>query len=165
MRNSVDNSHILQDEILIIENSGEMPEVALHASLFYLTVEPEGPALSLGWEEMQRLHGAVVQGYKKIILRDLTLENRGKGLYRGLARCAVNWDRMSRFCQREGIGLGGVAAEVCAALQRFMEGEVDDVMNRGMRSCLNCSRDTLERFLEKIGFDATHLPRGWQRLL
>ena len=146
------DQYIIDDEILIIENSGEMPEVALHGSLYYLTTDPGGPGLVLTPEEMTLLKKAVVACYKKIIYRDLTLENRSKGLYRGLARCAVNWDRMSRFCQQENIDLSQVVGEVCTALRQFLEGEADDVCH-GKPTSINCSIDTLILFMEKIGLD------------
>jgi hypothetical protein len=32
----------LADELLIVRHSGEIPEVALHGSIFFLTREPNG---------------------------------------------------------------------------------------------------------------------------
>ena len=38
------DQHILDDELLIIRHSGEIPEVALQGSIFFLTSDPQGPA-------------------------------------------------------------------------------------------------------------------------
>ena len=38
---------LLEEELLLVRHSGEIPEVALHASVHYLTEDPEGPGLVL----------------------------------------------------------------------------------------------------------------------
>ena len=157
---------MIDDEILIIENGGEMPEVALHGCLYFLGQDPDGPQLTLSQQEIQRLKLAVVEGYRKIILRDLTLENRGKGHYRGLARSFVNMQRLSRFCQQEAFDLTPVQTEVCERLQKFLEAEYFDVHALGRKSCINCSLADLTQFFALIGFDALGLlPEGWQGIV
>ena len=161
----VSHSTIIDDEVLIIENGGEMPEVIMHGCLYYLGQDPEGPRLVLSNHDLSRLKKAVVEGYRKIIVRDLTLENRGKGHYRGLARSGVNWQRLSRFCQREGLDASKVAKEVCDLLQRFMAVEHDDVSRQRRVSCINCSATELLAFFARVGFDPGRLPEGWQEVV
>lgn len=152
----------IDDEILIIENGGEMPEVTFHGCLYFLAVDPEGPRLMLSPHERQRLKLAVIEGYRRIILRDLTLENRGKGLYRGLARVIVNVQRLLRFCTRERLDPSRVTAEVCERLHSFLEVEHVEVLSQEKESCINCSEADLTDFFTLIGFDATRLPDGWR---
>lgn len=38
-----DKEGYLFDEVLILQDSGEIPEIAYHTSLYYLTEDPEGP--------------------------------------------------------------------------------------------------------------------------
>ncbi len=155
-------STLIDDEILIIENGGEIPEVTLHGCLYYLGIDPEGPQLTLSDQDLFRLKKAVVEGYRKIIVRDLTLENRGKGHYRGLARSGVNWQRLSRFCQQEGLDASKVAKEMCDLLQLFLVAEHADVSKQKRVSCINCSATELLAFFARVGFDSSRLPEGWQ---
>jgi len=83
----------LEDEVLFIEESGEMPEVAMHSSLYFLCSDPEGPGLELRQEDRIPLKIAVLTRYQTIILRDLQPANRKKSIYRGLQRSAINWQR------------------------------------------------------------------------
>ena len=156
---------IIDDEILIIENGGEMPEVILHGCLDYLRMDREGPQLTLSLQDMRRLKLAVVEGYRKIIMRDLTLENRGKGHYRGLARSIVNFQRLTRFCQQEEFDIIPVMEEVCLQFQLFMVAEYTDVSTKGRHSCINCSVAELGQFCTMLGFDAARLPTGWQGIV
>lgn len=158
-------ANLINDEVLIIENSGEMPEVILHGSLYYLGRDPDGPNIVLAIQDLRRLKQAVVEGYRKIIVRDLTLKNRGKRHYRGLARCIVNWQRLRKFCQREGFDITPVAIEICELLQRFMLGEYEDICAKNRQCCINCSLAELLAFFFQVGFDPSELPSGWQELL
>ncbi len=156
---------LLDDEVLIIEDGGEMPEVTMHSCLYFLTRDPEGPQARLTAPELLRLKQAVVRGYQRIIRRDLTPENRGKGHYRGLARGAVNWRRLARFCGQEGLDPAGVAAEVRELLGRFLVVEFEEVGRLGQGCCINCSGTELLVFCHEVGFDPAVLPAGWQGLL
>lgn len=162
---STDTSTLIDDEVLIIENGGEMPEVIMHGCLYYLGQDPEGPKVTLSAQDQLRLKGAVVEGYRKIIIRDLTLENRGRGHYRGLARSSINWQRLSRFCRREGLDTAMVAQEVCDLLQRFLVAEHADVSQQRRVSCINCSAPELLAFFAQVGFDPSRLPAGWQEVV
>jgi hypothetical protein len=158
---------IIDDEILIIENGGEMPEVTFHGCLYFLGSDPDGPQLTLGHHEMQLLKLAVVEGYCKIIRRDLTLANRAQGTYRGLARSLVNIQRLRRFCHREGLELQMDTAmvELCEQLHDFMVGEYADVTLHQRPTCINCSFDDLGRLFVLTGFDSSRLPTGWQVMI
>jgi len=156
---------IIDDEILIIENGGEMPEVTFHGCLNFLGMDPEGPQFALSQQDIERLKLAVVEGYRKIIVRDLTLENRGKGHYRGLARSIVNLQRLRRFCQQEAFDITPVETEVREWLQNFIAVEHADVSTEGRQSCINCSLADLEQLFDQIGFDSSRLPEGWQSIV
>lgn len=156
---------LIEDEILMIENGGEMPEVTFHSCRHFLTVDPDGPQLTLSPEDSKRLHLAVLEGYRRIILRDLTLDNRDKGCYRGLARTIVNVWRAERFCHRQGLDLTPLTAEVCRYLANFLAGEYLDVVNHKRCPCLNCSEEELLTFFTRLGFDASQLPAGWSQYL
>ena len=90
MKQTESYSADFQDELLIVRHSGEIPEVALHGSLYFLSFDPDGPSLNLSPEEKLELKKMAVKRYLEIIHRDLDPENRAKGIYRGLARCIVN---------------------------------------------------------------------------
>lgn len=127
---AADRAALLEDEQLIIKTAGEIPEVALHGSLYYLSCDPEGPGLSLSPAEIEGLHGMVVERYREIILRDLTLENRRLRIYRGLARAAVNWQRLAKFGASRSLSVESIKREISAALIRFLEQEIDEVVKK-----------------------------------
>jgi GAF domain-containing protein len=88
--------------LIILRNSGEIPEIALHTTLYYLEEDEEGPGITLIEEELHQLHDAALARAREIVLRDLDPDNRDLGLYRGPARSIVNWRRLQNFCQRIG---------------------------------------------------------------
>jgi len=157
--------HLIDDEALIIEDGGEMPEVTLHSCLYFLSEDGEGPQLTLADHDLLRLKQAVIKGYRRIIVRDLTPENRGKGLYRGLARSLVNWRRLARFCRREGLDPSWVREETRELLGRFLRIEIEDVACQARKSCINCSGTELLAYCGEVGFDPSCLPDGWQEVL
>lgn len=154
----------LEDEVLVVRHSGEIPEVAYHGALYYLTEDSEGPALKLDDADLNLLRQQVVARYREIILRDLIPENRDKTLYRGLARCIVNWERCAKFCSRHNLAIEGLRIEVQNALRGFFRREMEDVRHGGRTSCINCSTTALEAFCSAIGIDSATLPDGWQGL-
>nr|MBF0221860.1 hypothetical protein [Desulfobulbaceae bacterium] len=161
---NVNIKELLDDEVLIIENGGEIPEVTYHGSLYYLTEDPGGPGAILSEDDMLRLKLAVVEGYRRIISRDLMVENRDKSLYRGLERCAANWDRLMVFSKKENLDLQRMAEAVCEGLRRFFNVEVGDVITFGKRSSVNCTPETLRDFFSKVGLDHADLPEEWENL-
>jgi hypothetical protein len=158
-----DNPH-LADELLIVRHSGEIPEVALHGSLYYLTSAPDGPGLVLEEAEILALKGMVVERYREIIGRDLEPANRDLSLYRGLARAAVNWRRLEKFCRREGLAVASLQEETGSALLAFLRAETRAVAQGQRRSSLNCPAEELAAFIAEVGLDPAALPPGWQGL-
>ncbi len=84
----------LEDEILLVEHSGEMPEVAMAESLHHLG--------DIAETEINLLRAAVARGYLNIIERDLEAEHVGLPLFRGLERAAQNLERLKTFLERLG---------------------------------------------------------------
>jgi hypothetical protein len=155
----------LEDEVFIIEDSGgEMPEVALHSSLYFLCSDPEGPGLSLKKQDRLPLKKAVINRYQTIILRDLQPENRKKSIYRGVKRSAINWQRMKLFAEAENLDIEQVRRKISAALVSFLELEICSVNSDGESSCINCSRQTLHEFAKELGLGSEDLAGGWQDL-
>ncbi len=159
-----DKATLLADELLMVRHSGEIPEVALHSSIYYLTQDPDGPAITLNAADLDQLKGAVLERYQEIIFRDLEPDNRDKGLYRGLARCVANWGRFTRFCRQEGREVGRVRSELADALQRFIARELRDVQSGCRTSCVNCSADELRQLAADLYLSDGDLPDGWQCL-
>ena len=92
---------VLEDEWFIVRHSGEIPEIALHSALYYLTDDPDGPRLQLSGEESEYLQEAAASRYHEIIMRDLCFENRDLTIYRGVRRAICNWHRFVAFCERQ----------------------------------------------------------------
>ncbi|MBU4152561.1 MAG: hypothetical protein KKD63_06750 [Proteobacteria bacterium] len=159
------SSHLIDDEVLIIADGGEMPEVTYHNCLYFLEADPEGPQITINTDSLLRLKRAVIEGYRKIILRDLTLDNRDKGLYRGLARTMVNWQRLTSFCQREGFDTSSLATEVRTILHHFLTVEHSEVLTRSRQTCINCTLTELINFFEQVDLDPSQLPSDWEMLL
>lgn len=94
-------NELLEEEWFIVRHSGEIPEIALHSALYYLTEDLNGPQLQLSVSEIQHLQEAAVTRYQEIILRDLCYENRELTIYRGVQRAIYNWHRFIAFCERQ----------------------------------------------------------------
>ncbi len=155
---------MLEEEAFYILHSGEIPEVALHSSLYYLAQDPEGPGISLEKEELYSLKESVVKRYREIILRDLAPMNRDKSLYRGVARCIANWQRLSKFCSQENWQIEGIRAEVGAALVLFVKQELADVKEKRRRSCVNCNINEIQNLIDDLQVSVETLPNGWQAI-
>ena len=76
----MDKKAYIAEEAFMVLHSGEIPEIALHSSLYYLTEDPEGPGLILTAADILPLKQEVVKRYQEIILRDLEPKNRDKGI-------------------------------------------------------------------------------------
>ncbi len=155
---------LLEEEALIVRHSGEIPEIALHSSIHYLTCDPEGPQLTLTDRELAILQEAALARFREIILRDLDPENRDKTIYRGVARSIANRGRCRDFCIRSGLQPFPFDRETAPALLNFLEREVAEVKSGHRFSCLNCSAGELQGFAVELGIDPQELPRGWQDL-
>lgn len=160
----MNKQEFLADEVLMIEDGGEMPEVALNSSLYYLTRDLEGPQLSLNELELRPLKEAVVRRFGFIILRDLQPENRTKSIYRGLARSYANWFRLRGYCQREQVCLEAVQEQVVRDLQQFLRIELHDVTVEGKKSCINCTQLELEEYAQCVGLELNDGVKGWRKL-
>lgn len=152
---------LLDDEILLIRHSGEIPEVAMHGSIYYLTQDPEGPGISLTDDELTLLKKAVMTRYRAIINRDLKPGNREKPHYRGMARCVTNWQRLQLFCNREKFDLEQIRTETAQALQGFLRHELRDVATGSHSTCINCTHAEMALLLEGLCLHPTDLPDNW----
>ncbi len=161
---SPDREHILEEEVLIVRHSGELPEVVFHSSLTYLCEDPEGPRLQLTPVELQVLQQAARERYIEIVCRDLDPGNRDLSIFRGMQRAFVNWQRFVRFCERMCTDAHPYADKVAACLTCFLRQELEDVTSGKRISSLNCSLETLIAFAHLLGLDPEDLPTGWQRL-
>lgn len=165
MMTEKDKAYYLEEELVLVENSGEIPEIAYHGSLYFLREDPEGPALTLSDEDIAPMKEAAFARYVRIIQRDLNPALRQKRVYRGLARCIANWARLRKFCQREHLDLGEeIRQQTADALCRFLAREIDDI-NNGAQSSINCSAADLAAFIAELGIRPQELPEGWQQYL
>ncbi len=156
---------ILEEEWLMVRDSGEIPEIALHSTLHYLCHDPEGPRIALSAEELDTLYSAVGQRYLEIILRDLIPDTRFLSMYRGVARAIVNWKRLSRFCLRVQLDTDEFIPVVSQALQRLIEVECQErAEGRQEKSGFNCSGKELCLFLDSLEIKKSSLPVGWEEL-
>ena len=162
--NHNDRQALLEEEFLLVRHSGEIPEVALHASLYHLREAEEGPCLCLTAEEINGLHQAALSRYREIILRDLEPGNRDRSLFRGIRRANHNWYRFVRFSDSIGEPYGEFRLKAAEALVEYLRLELDEV-SAGRRSpTVNCTAEALLTFALAMGLDPTRLPAGWDRL-
>ncbi len=160
----MDKQKYIEEETFVILHSGEIPEVTLHESLYHLTADPDGPGLMLEEVDIRPLKDAVVQRYTAIILRDLDPGNRDKSIYRGLARCLANWQRLLNFCSHENFDIAAIQAEAAKALQKFLDQEIYDVSSGKRTAAINCSMQDVKRLISLLGISKDDLPQGWQSL-
>ena len=159
-----DRKALLEEELIIVRNSGEIPEIALHTSLYFLTEDREGPRLRLREDELQLLHQAALARAREIVLRDLDPRNRDLAIYRGVARSRINWQRLQQFCSRVNRHCPGFRETVAQALLAFLDNEVREV-RAGMRvSSVNCCASDLEAYCRELSLELSSLPAGWAAL-
>lgn len=143
---------ILEDELFLLRDSGELPEIAYHSSLYYLTQDEDGPGLVLTEDEKQLLQEAALERCQEIVLRDLTPDNRDLSLYRGPRRSIYNWQRYCKFCRRTGRRIDDrFRAEVAQTLVSFIQQEMEDVQEGQRDSSVNCTTEDLLVFAEEVG--------------
>lgn len=159
-----EREYILEEEYLLVRHSGEIPEVALHASLYYLCEDEEGPAFILSAEELQVLHDAVLGRYREIIFRDLDVANRDLSLFRGLNRALCNWRRFVRFSDQICVPYTDFQREAGRALLTYLQREVADIHSGVRTYSVNCSGTTLQTFVDALELDPKALPDGWTSL-
>ena len=153
---------LLDNEWHAVRDSGEIPEVAYHSSLYYLTTDENGPRLQLSDEEIDRLLDAARCRYRDIILRDMLPENRGKSFYRGLKRSMENWRRFTVFHERYKVELLALQREAASALQVFLASEIADGIFPS--ASLNCSFQEVLFFAHELGLLRHELPENIEKL-
>ncbi|MFP7753554.1 hypothetical protein ACLG6S_02690 [Thermodesulfobacteriota bacterium B35] len=164
MSSSSERALILEEELLILRHSGEIPEIAYHSSLHYLCQDGEGPGLVLSDRELRALQDAALERSREIVLRDLDPANRDLSLYRGVRRSICNWQRHLDFCRRIGRDDADFLPTVRQALVEFLRCEADDVCSGRRTSSINCSDEDLAGFIARLGISREDLPENWQAL-
>ncbi|MEE4243424.1 MAG: hypothetical protein V2I36_18330 [Desulfopila sp.] len=140
------HKELLEDEWYHVRYSGEIPEIALHSSLYYLTEDKDGPRIVLEEDDCRKLNDAAMLRYKEIILRDITQENRDTTIYRGVLRSISNWRRYKRFCYRHELQVDLIRDEVAQSLMMFLRTEIAQVQAGERQSCINCTFEDLQSF-------------------
>ncbi len=156
-----DREYILEEEFLLVRHSGEIPEVALHASLHYLCEDEDGPRLLLSDEELKPLEEAVLERYREIIVRDLDVANRDLSLFRGINRAICNWSRFTRFSAATGNSFHDFRIKIGKMLISYLQQEVEDIHSGKRISSINCTVEALSTFVDTLGIDLTALPGDW----
>lgn len=146
---------LLEDEWYHVRYSGEIPEVALHSSLHFLSEDREGPGIQLDGDAIDYLNQAVISRYREIILRDITPENKEKSIYRGVLRAIANWRRLKRFCHRHGLNQSDTKEEIACQLRIFLENEIALADDDNYSAGLNCSFVELESFAVELNLSLT----------
>lgn len=152
---------LLDDEWLIVRNSGEIPEIALHSALHFLTEDNDGPHLQLTPDEIDTLRQAAAERYEEIILRDLRYANHSLSIYRGLQRVIFNWQRFTAFCERQDTrchSLQKLAAEAFLQLIREVTEHTENIADPELSRIFNCNAEDLVSFSLKIGLTPEQLP-------
>ena len=159
-----DRMAILEGELFILRDSGEIPEIAFHSTLHYLTDDEDGPEMLLTAEEFELLQDAALYRCREIVLRDLDPAKRDLGIYRGVLRSTYNWQRMQDFCSRIGRDCSAFKDTVGLVLIEFLEQELVDVRSGSRISSVNCSVEKLLGFINVLDLAADSLPDDWQKL-
>ncbi|MGX9725874.1 MAG: hypothetical protein ACTFAK_00725 [Candidatus Electronema sp. VV] len=155
-----ERSRLVEDEIFLLADSGELPEVAYHAALWQLCGEPDGPRLILTETELRLLQDAALRRCQRIILRDLTPAFRDRSVWRGPQRSIYNWQRYLIFCRRLGRQHDLLfQAQAAEALTAYLAQEEEELRS-GTRQCssVNCTDEELLDFARQLG---AALPESW----
>ena len=150
MANKRKIENLLEDEWYHVRYSGEIPEVALHSSIHFLSEDSEGPGIYIDEDTLNYLRGAVIDRYREIIIRDITPDNRKTAIYRGMLRAIANWRRLKRFCHRHELSYAEVKAEVARQLIVFLENEIAEMQEKNGSIGLNCSYVELSSFANEL---------------
>lgn len=150
----------IENEWYVVRHSGEIPEIALCSALHFLVEDRNGPCGELNGAQTRRLVEAAELRYREIVLRDLSHENRGRPVYRGIKRSITNWGRYETFCKRQGVDPTFLKHETAAALLIFLAEEVVDVLSGSRDSSINCTFDELRTFAARLGLTLSTLPEG-----
>lgn len=148
---------LIEDEWYHVRHSGEIPEIALHSSIHYLTEDDDGPRIELTAADLARLHDAASSRYREIILRDITPANRDEAIYRGVLRTISNWRRYKRFCKRHSLSAETVRDDLAVRLLSFLQREIDDVEAGARSSCINCTFEDIASLAVELGISLAPL--------
>jgi hypothetical protein len=143
----------LTEETEWIVESGEIPEVAFHEAVFYLTKSKKGPALKLTSADIKLLEKAVINRYKTIILRDLNCKNIGTPVFRGIKRSIINYKRLKKYQAQKNIKNNNLKKEIIRLLTEYMDQECREISENRFYRTINCTRRELEAFTEEVGAD------------
>ncbi|MBL4902998.1 MAG: hypothetical protein JKY62_10140 [Desulfocapsa sp.] len=149
---------LLTDEWLIVRHSGEIPEITFHSSVYFLTEDGDGPGLVLAEDELVGLKDAAILRYQEIILRDISLENFHKTIYRGVRRSLYNWHRYKAFVERQSIQSDDFYKTAAPALLLFLEQGVVAAGKDVPVNFINCSYQELLELAEEFGVTVDQLP-------
>lgn len=144
----------------MVRHSGEIPEVAFHSSICFLTTDPQGPKIELDQNDLLFLKKIVLERYCQIIRRDLNPDNRDKSIYRGLSRSYANWVRLTKYCMRENFQLEIIRKEMASLLRIFLHNEAKEVFSKKRKTCINLSLDLLDIFRKELGLSSKDLPKN-----
>ncbi len=155
----MDNEELVENEWYVVRHSGEIPEIALHSSFYYLTQDKNGPKLSLNKDQECMLKKAALDRFREIVLRDISPENRDKTIYRGLKRTIANWDRFTAFCSRQNLSPDTLKKEVRIQLLSFLATDGVKITSCECNSEVNCSLQELQNFAMKLDVEIDALPK------
>lgn len=79
-----ERARLIENEVFLLADSGELPEVAYHTALWQLCCDSDGPRLTLTYTEQELLQDAALRRCQRIILRDLNPAFRDRRIWRGL---------------------------------------------------------------------------------
>ncbi len=150
---------ILADEWLMVRHSGEIPEITFHATLYYLTEEKDGPGLKLRDSELSTLKEAALKRYHEIILRDISVENYHKTIYRGVRRSLYNWHRCKTFGERQFVRCDDFREKAARTLLFFLDQGIKSAGRDLPEQFINCSLAELEELAEELGISSEQLPQ------
>lgn len=162
--NASERKALLEEELLLVRHSGEIPEVALHTSLHYLRDDADGPGLQLTVQEIQALEAGVIARYQEIILRDLNADNRKRSLFRGIRRANHNWYRFVRFSDKIGLSYKEFQDRAAKALLNYLQTTLTECTNDNDIPAVNCLPEALLTFAIALGIDGSQLPENWPSL-
>lgn len=151
---------IIEDEWYLVRYSGEIPEIALNSSFYFLTRDKNGPGIELSEEQVLRFTSAAQDRFHEIILRDMIPENRDKTIYRGIRRSIANWERYQQFCGRHDLDADEFKHQVAEHLLHFLDVHQAEVCSGDDCPLLDCTYDELIQFIQALGLGADDLPEN-----
>ncbi len=150
---SDDPTEQIENEWYIVRNSGETPEIAYHSAIYYLSRAHDGPRICLNEKQIELLKKAAIDRYEEIVLRDLQHDNCTKSIYRGIGRSIINYRRFCTFCARQYLEVGRVRNQAAAALQVFLETEIEQLQRLNRPSIINCTYKELQGYAVELGVE------------